>query len=225
MEDLKETLDCKEPVIETPKDDPYANDLFGREGFGNYLQHLVDLYAHTGAVIALNGEWGSGKTTFLNMWNKNLQKNRYRTLFFNAWENDYHEDPMIALMGELAASFSDKEGFDKAISIVGRLCFSFAGCFTKGVLKKFTGIELDELVDVATGMIVESVRNYHEDKNIQVEFKRLLSEFVADPKSKKPVVFIIDELDRCNPQFAVKLLERLKHIFEVPNIIFVVGEI
>ncbi len=55
------------------------------------------------------------------------------------------------------------------------------------------------------------------------DFKKQLTEIVADPKNEKPVVFIIDELDRCNPKFAVKLLERLKHLFEVPNIIFVLG--
>ncbi len=35
--------------------------------------------------------------------------------------------------------------------------------------------------------------------------------------------FFIDELDRCNPHFAIKLLERVKHLFEVPNIIFVLA--
>ena len=36
-------------------------------------------------------------------------------------------------------------------------------------------------------------------------------------------MFIIDELDRCRPTFAIELLERVKHIFDVPNIVFVFG--
>ena len=39
----------------------------------------------------------------------------------------------------------------------------------------------------------------------------------------QPLVFIIDELDRCRPTFAIELLERVKHIFDVPNIVFVFG--
>ena len=38
-----------------------------------------------------------------------------------------------------------------------------------------------------------------------------------------PMVFIIDELDRCRPTFAIELLERVKHIFDVPNLVFVFG--
>ncbi len=49
----------------------------------------------------------------------------------------------------------------------------------------------------------------------------LSSEIVAE--TKQPLVFIIDELDRCRPTFAVELLERVKHIFDVPNLVFVFG--
>ena len=41
--------------------------------------------------------------------------------------------------------------------------------------------------------------------------------------SEHPLVFIIDELDRCRPTFAIELLERVKHIFDVPNLVFVFG--
>jgi hypothetical protein len=40
-------------------------------------------------------------------------------------------------------------------------------------------------------------------------------------EQKKPVVIFIDELDRCSPDFAVRLIERIKHFFEVPNLVFV----
>jgi hypothetical protein len=42
-------------------------------------------------------------------------------------------------------------------------------------------------------------------------------------KDGKPLVFIIDELDRCRPSFALELLERVKHFFAVPNVHFVLG--
>lgn len=68
-----------------------------------------------------------------------------------------------------------------------------------------------------------------------VEFKRYLSEFASNttaavldskglevrPPSSAPVVVIVDELDRCRPPHAIALLERIKHLFSVPNIAFI----
>lgn len=216
-------MTCKEPVINTPSGSPYANDLFGLSPFGDFLKGIVDSYTNSGAVIALNGEWGVGKTTFLNMWNQSLKDKEYRTLFFNAWQCDFHDDPMIALMGELADTFSHKDGVTDLISKAARLTVALGKDILKGVVEKHTGVKLDSLIDDASAMAVDAVRNYHQNKNLLSEFKTQLSEFVADPNNDKPVIFIIDELDRCNPLFAVKLLERLKHVFEVPNIVFVLG--
>ena len=55
-------------------------------------------------------------------------------------------------------------------------------------------------------------------KNME-EFKRELEKFAA--QFNKPVVIFIDELDRSNPKFVVKLIEQLKHIFEIPNLAFI----
>ena len=50
-----------------------------------------------------------------------------------------------------------------------------------------------------------------------------MRKFVADNAAEKPVVFFVDELDRCNPHYAVAVLERIKHLFDIPNIIFVLA--
>ncbi|MBI1385223.1 MAG: hypothetical protein GC150_09960 [Rhizobiales bacterium] len=51
----------------------------------------------------------------------------------------------------------------------------------------------------------------------------LSNETEHDPADLKPLVFIIDELDRCTPPFALALLERIKHVLSVPNVQFVLG--
>lgn len=55
-------------------------------------------------------------------------------------------------------------------------------------------------------------------KNIE-EFKQELEKFAVT--FDKPVVIFIDELDRSNPKFVIKLIEQLKHIFEIPNLAFI----
>ena len=72
------------------------------------------------------------------------------------------------------------------------------------------------------GVIKDQIDEYTEQKKSLADFKDTLTEYVADnTKEGKPVVFFIDELDRCNPHFAVQVLERVKHLFEIPNMIFV----
>lgn len=56
-----------------------------------------------------------------------------------------------------------------------------------------------------------------------IEFRRCLGDYVHEIGSDKPIVFIVDELDRCNPHFAVKTLERIKHLFNLPGILFVLS--
>ena len=66
------------------------------------------------------------------------------------------------------------------------------------------------------------IRNYLIQKEKFDAFRSELSEYVANIGERElPVIFIIDELDRCNPSYAVKVLEHIKHIFDVPNIFFV----
>jgi hypothetical protein len=59
------------------------------------------------------------------------------------------------------------------------------------------------------------------------ELREALSEIVSNVAESSelqlPVVIIIDELDRCRPTYAVKLLEEVKHIFDVAGIVFVLG--
>ena len=39
--------------------------------------------------------------------------------------------------------------------------------------------------------------------------------------TSKKLVFLIDELDRCRPTYAVETIEKIKHLFSVPGIIWV----
>lgn len=50
-----------------------------------------------------------------------------------------------------------------------------------------------------------------------------VDESVGEVSEPRPLIFIIDELDRCRPTFALEILERIKHFFSVPNVHFILG--
>ena len=87
--------------IEIPTDNPFKNCVLGREYFANIITDVINLYSDTGCVIALNGLWGVGKTTFVKMWRQKLTNQGYRTIYYNSWESDFVDNPMIALLSEI----------------------------------------------------------------------------------------------------------------------------
>jgi predicted KAP-like P-loop ATPase len=59
--------------------------------------------------------------------------------------------------------------------------------------------------------------------NLKVALTELAESFSNDEKDRKPLIFIIDELDRCMPSFALELLEKIKHIFSIANVDFMLA--
>lgn len=211
--------------IVIPKDDPFKNDKLGYSKYSSVLKGMVDMYKDSGCVIAISGKWGTGKTTFVQMWKASLPAKEYSTVYFNAWETDYFSDPLTAILGELKEISQDSESFKTVCASLGKVALAAGGSALKGFIKKATGIDSDivkDSVESVKSLFQENLEDYTQQKQSLVEFKQKLSEYVAG-QDGKPVVFIVDELDRCNPHYAVKVLEVVKHLFDVPNICFVLA--
>ncbi|MFM8746051.1 MAG: P-loop NTPase fold protein [Aestuariivirga sp.] len=89
---------------------PFENDLFGNERLAEGLTNLISEVEQP-LVIALDGDWGSGKTTFLKQWKHSLEhrENSFPVIYFDAFENDYVEDAFAALAREVVILIEDKD--------------------------------------------------------------------------------------------------------------------
>lgn len=211
--------------VEIPSDKPFQNDKLGYQKYAPILAGMVNMFKDSGCVLAVNGKWGTGKTTFLQMWSTALSSNLFKTIYFNAWETDYFTDPLVAILGELSEISQDNEQFRSVLATAAKVVGAGGGALLKGALKKFTGIDADVIgdsIDAVKSSFEDSLEDYRNQKESLSEFKGKLSEFVAG-QDGKTVVFIIDELDRCNPHYAVRVLELVKHLFDVPNICFILA--
>ena len=217
-------------------DTAFANDRLDRralaEKLTGYLSRLND-----GAVLAIDAPWGEGKTWFGRNWAKHLEDNSYKVVYIDAFEQDYVEDPFMLITSEILSIVDDdgetekklkKSGIEVAkalLPFLGKAVVNFAGRVALGS-SDLTG-EAQEAIDAVTesvadsasAYIKESLESYGKDKVIMAEFKAQLAEFAQ--AQEQPIVIFIDELDRCKPNFAVNLIERIKHFFDVPNIVFV----
>lgn len=217
---------CKDIEIKISKGEPFSNDKLNREPIAKNLTKIANLFSDSGAVISLNGEWGAGKTTFVKMWKQQLTNDGYRCIYFNAWQCDFQEDPFVAIMSELYEAFDSAEKFKEVITSGTKILTKVGSEIVKGFICKLTGIDTNVIATAAdeiADQCLERINDYNEHKASLNEFKIKLAEFVAADFNGKPVIFFIDELDRCNPHFAVKLLERIKHLFDIPNIIFILA--
>lgn len=212
-------------------------DIFKRAGFGERLANLVE-NSSGNPVIALDSGWGEGKSTFIKMWRGYLSNHREQeitSIYFDAFENDYQKDPFLTLASEIyqLISSDDKEKQTEFREKATRAVKSLARGALKVTVKAATaGIVDGSAVDSAEkeisnlvanqvdDLVKERFQHAEKDKLALKAFKDHLSEFVSEINNDKPIVFIIDELDRCRPDFALNLLEQLKHLFSVKGITF-----
>lgn len=222
-------MDFKIDNIEVVENRPFANCKLGREKYAKILEQIVG-QGMGGCVMSLVGSWGTGKTTFVKMWKRQMENHGFKTIYFNAWENDYMEDPLPCLVAELKNLDKEEKAKDKlqlVISTAGRLCGSVLPKVAKGFVKEKIGEEAAEVVEAAlngTGEIFnEQIEKYEKGRKSIVVLRKTLTEYAEILDEDRPLVFFIDELDRCNPTYAVKVLERVKHLFSIPHIVFVLS--
>lgn len=228
----------KTPEIEVPTDNPFKNCKLEREQNAIFLTQLLN-NIDAPFVLAIDSGWGTGKTTFLRMFRQYLNNNGFSNIIhFNAWESDYSEDPLLSFIGEINTAVSGLSDGKKEQALVSMNGLIEAGGFllkksiplavsmaTSGLIKDIPIESLKEkLPEFFQNIMKTSVDNYEEEKNKVNDFKKNLEELVSRiSEDSKPFIFIIDELDRCKPTYAIALLERLKHFFNVPGIIFILA--
>ena len=204
-----------EVVIESAA--PFANDALDRKVFARRLTQRVDS-SETPYTFALDANWGEGKTTFLKMWQADLEKSGFRCVYYDAWASDFCRDSFPSMVAELKESFSGEAAKDFT-----KKCIAVAKAMAKNLPGSLAGLVGGrEVAEAAVDEIYgewEPVAAYSEYREALKSFKFSLEEIAS--QSGKSLIFMIDELDRCRPTFALDVLEKIKHIFDVPGVFFV----
>ncbi len=233
------------PKVKIDPEKPFEDALFGREEFAKSLTSLLR-NAEENLVIFVNAPWGAGKTTFSEMWRAYLQQQELEVIYYDAYAADYFDDPFVSFSGEIlklvdrrlteGKGLIERREFKKTAIEVGK---RLAGLAIKvgalaATLNAVKSEDVDELKeigsDVVTGVseigadvIEKRIEHYAEEKDGLVSFKKSLAKLAAKVKEEQgfPLTIIVDELDRCRPNFALGLLERVKHLFDVEGVAFV----
>lgn len=200
------------------------NDALNRKEFINKFLDFIDSFGEQGLTLVLNGKYGSGKSTVLNMIEEqNKTDNKYTTLIYNAWEDNIFDNPMIPLLGVLKDLTKEANGdldnitnklTDKLLNvtkIVGKTIVKTAVKVVEGKI----GIEIAEFENYNTDILKENKEYKENIKKYKDKVKRVC-------RDKKAVLFI-DELDRCLPEYQIKVLETVYHLLGIPNLTVVIA--
>ena len=225
MTDEKKSVDIASPSdvkgeAEVDENNPWGDDALERQKFEKPLTDLVSSARNAPFCIAVDGDWGSGKTFFLKRWREEFLKKGNKAIYFNAWEDDFYADPLTAIIGQLRKEIESptlEEISNMCDSILKKTLIELLGKVLKG-----SGFEEKDLRTAVGGTVNEYLQARNTIEGLKQRLKTLAKD-VRGEETKPPLVFIVDELDRCRPTFAIELLERVKHIVGVPGIVFVFG--
>ena len=219
-------------------------------------------------VLALDAQYGEGKTWFLSRFQRQLKLN-HPVAVVDAWVDDANDEPLVSIMAALdealkpflkSQTVRDKFGAmtRAALPIIGKGVVAAGGkALTRYAGEQFgdeaknllegarkatpkksdgdspTQAGLDKFVDVVTEVVDNAGKalldQYHARQKSRETFKQNLRQLAAsindidsDPR-KAPIFVVVDELDRCRPDYAISLLEEIKHLFDVPGVVFVIA--
>lgn len=230
----------------TPTNENVYNSLINDSvGRGEFVRQFVKMLnaIEDNCTIALEGNWGSGKTFFvkqvkmvLDAHNPNYQPvNGFLTeerrkaikekcsefnaedgstelkpqlcVYYDAWQNDNDEDPILSLVYSIVKEIGSDFSFDKkpTLDICGEL------------INLVCDKDISKLINVLKGEnALDLIRKTKDEAEKVSEFLQSLL-----PEVGERLIVFVDELDRCKPSYAVKLLERIKHYFLDEKITFV----
>lgn len=203
-----------------------VEDIFSRE---EVAKRMCAIICQGGvSPIVFNGPWGCGKTTHALRMESCINSDyssSHKCVYWNAAKSDFAQEPLPAFVAALSKYVSDEEkenfeksGYELCRDVMGAALFQFSSQLCKTITK----IDLAKIVveikkaveeidpeEVQKRCFSELIRGAREDEGRMKTAQNLIKAI----SQGKHVVILIDELDRCRPDFALKMIELIKHLF------------
>lgn len=211
-------------------------DLLNRDKFVDYVIDLVRQLSdeQKGCCFSIEGSWGIGKTYILEEIEKRIKevdKNRFFLFHYNCWKYDYYDEPSVAIISAMLHSISEEKAvFNKDLEGYAEAGYKLV----RDKFKEIAGAYIENKIGVNLVSMIDDTKNMkekNEDEMFQFDHMfrfnqtiEIVRKDLQEIARERTIVLIVDELDRCIPQYAIKVLERLHHMFDgLRNVVVVVA--
>lgn len=208
-------------------------DIFSVKSYIDGLENFIE-NCPTPMSIALQGDWGTGKTTFLKTIERDFKSKNIKVVYFNTWAYSQFNDLdglYFSLINNIICqlNINDDEDIKKSVkeilyNIVKVTIFGIKTFAVKKICDT-TGLEVEDIYKQLEGQVKEL-----EDKSIAInalknDFAKLVKDIVKKmgSENKARIVICIDDLDRLEPKRAVEVLEVLKLFMDVESCIYLLA--
>lgn len=224
----------------------WHRDLLDYEHVGNTFTNLIKSMDST-KVISIEAGFGRGKTFFRKAWSEQLRQSGETVIEVDVQQSDHSGDPIVTLLGALVEAVPKKQGdkAKKALDSAKKIGAIGARAAARVVLRSGA----DEIIDAMSDGAIDALGDFDALDNIvnelgdgmskaagqliasqmaaervrKVELPQQLAALhtaIAGDKDQNRIVVIIDELDRCHPEYALSFLEAMKLIFDQSGFVF-----
>ncbi|WP_457670013.1 KAP family NTPase [Thiolapillus sp.] len=183
--------------------------------------------------MVIDGNWGTGKTEFchklINLLREADDAAQVQVAYVDAFKADHANEPLMTLIAAISNLIEDEETAknfkEKAIPALRYGLKTLGKAGIAWILKKnaddipdeFEEVLQEAAEDSINAAIEQSIKDHQDIEAALVTLQKALEQIAQE----KPLILFIDELDRCKPDFAIAMLENIKHVFDVPNVQFV----
>lgn len=213
-------------------------DILNREDFVEELVNLTENISANRAStsFAINGVWGCGKSFVLDMYEERLNQiqeeeraiDKYFVIRYNCWKYDYYEEPLVAIVATMidiinqkTKLWNDEQKKAQVLGVLKTVGTTLLSMANDG-LKDKIGVDVKATYETLKTNIKSEEEKIEQSHEYDIYFSfnqalRRLQDLIAELSQDQTIVFMVDELDRCLPEYSIKVLERLHHLTENSN--------
>uniref|UniRef100_UPI0037DC8748 KAP family P-loop NTPase fold protein n=1 Tax=Methanobrevibacter smithii TaxID=2173 RepID=UPI0037DC8748 len=206
-------------MFKEDKDVKISGDTLNRKNFAKSLALNIQNYfgrqdVNNCLTIGLMGEWGSGKTSLLNMTEEYLKDSKIKIIKFNPWIYSSYNQLVGQFFDELIMEFTDS----RDVSLTGFLR-QYKIKVNELELAKKLAVVGTSLIDSRLGSGVERILgSSSEEENLAYLKKKIDEQFTG-----RKVVCIIDDLDRLSKDEIAEMFKLIKIMADFKNMVYLVS--
>ena len=230
-----------------PKEgDPWAADLLSFSEYGHSFTNLIKSIDDA-KVISIEAGFGHGKTFFRTAWAEQLRQSGEIVIEIDALQSDHFGEPIITFLGALLSALPKKQ--QEVVARLGKQGKKLAGAVSRAALRAVLRSGAEEIIESASDWLTEQAEGQDAlegaIESVEQEMSKLAGQMIASQlaaenarqkefpeqivalrdaltagRDNPRVVILIDELDRCHPEYAISLLEAMKLVFGQPGFVF-----